>query len=173
MPHALQIFTMSSSSVYFSSGDASYSSSSSYFNTLLHGSNIKKHKDTLSKPEDILSQPKDALLHFVHNLPRPPSSQLLHEYAQSHMPPRNRSPGHNVHIFDTCERYTSIIGLVRTEGVTNANLYTIIEIFILSKSEYVLQNESDMKIEKNASLLLLGNYYIDSCSTLFLNNSLV
>jgi hypothetical protein len=88
------------------------------------------------------------------------------------MPPRNRSPGRDVHIFDTRDRCTSIGGLVLTEGVTNANLYTMIEIFVLFKREYVLRNESDVEIAKDASLLLPGNYYIDSPSSLFLNNSL-
>jgi hypothetical protein len=80
-PHTIQIFTMWSSSTYFSSGDASYSSSSSHSNTLLHGSNIKKHEDTLPNPKDILSQPEDAPLHFANDLPHPPSSPLLYEYT--------------------------------------------------------------------------------------------
>ena len=83
------------------------------------------------------------------------------------MPPQNRSAGRDVHIFDTHDRSTSIGGLILTEGVTNSNLYTMIEIFVLFNSEYVLRNESDVEMGKDASPLLPGNYYIDSRGTLF------
>jgi hypothetical protein len=47
----------------------------------------------------------------------------------------------------------------------------MIEIFVLFNSEYVLRNESDVEIAKDASLLLPGNYYIDSHGILSSNNS--
>ncbi|PMD12137.1 hypothetical protein NA56DRAFT_683493 [Hyaloscypha hepaticicola] len=78
------------------------------------------------------------------------------------MPPRNRSGGRDVHIFDTGDRSTSIGGLILTEGITNANLYTMIEIFVLFNGEYVLRNESGITIKKDSSPLPPGNYYIDS-----------
>ena len=87
------------------------------------------------------------------------------------MPPQNCSAGRDIHIFDTRDRSTSIGGLILTEGVTNANLYTIIEIFVLFNSECVLRNENDVEIEKDASPLFPGNYHIDSRGTLFSNNS--
>ncbi len=78
------------------------------------------------------------------------------------MPPCNRSGGRDVHIFDIRNRSTSIGGLILTAGITNANLYTMIEIFVFFTSEYILQNESSVMVEKDDSLLLPGNYYINS-----------
>ncbi|KAG9230356.1 hypothetical protein BJ875DRAFT_537185 [Amylocarpus encephaloides] len=57
---------------------------------------------------------------------------------------------------------TSIGGLILTAGVTNANLYAMIEIFVIFNGEYVLLDGSDVTIEKDNSPLLPGNYYIDS-----------
>jgi len=85
------------------------------------------------------------------------------------MPPYNRSTVRDVHIFDISDRDTSIGGLVLTAGVTNANLYAMIEIFVIFNGEYILRNESDTTIEKDNSLLLPGNYYIDSPRKYFFN----
>ncbi len=75
----------------------------------------------------------------------------------------------DVHIFDTSDRDTSIGGLVLTAGVTNANLYAMIEIFVIFNGEYILRNESDTTIEKDDSPLLPRNYYIDSPRKYFFN----
>jgi hypothetical protein len=85
------------------------------------------------------------------------------------MPPYNRSTVRDVHIFDISDRDTSIGGLVLTAGVTNANLYAMIEIFVIFNGEYILRNESDTTIEKDNSPLLPGNYYIDSPCKYFFN----
>ena len=173
---------MSSSSAYYSSGDALYSNSSLDSNTLLH-----KNKETLSNPKDIFLQSEDALPHLADALPplrdalphladAPPypadalphladipPSPLLHKDTRSKMPPRDRSRRRDVHIFDGHERNTSIGGLVLTAGITNANLYAMIEIFVIFISEYSLQSESNVMIAKDDnSPLLPGNYYIVS-----------
>ena len=84
------------------------------------------------------------------------------------MPPNNRSAGRDVHIFDIRDRNTSIGGLVLTAGVTNSNLCTMIEIFVIFNGEYILRNESDIAIKKDNSILLPGKYYIDSpCKSIF------
>jgi hypothetical protein len=85
------------------------------------------------------------------------------------MPPHNRSAVRDVHIFDISDRDTSIGGLVLTAGVTNANLYAMIEIFVIFSSEYILRNESNTTIEKDDSPLVPGNYYIDSPRKYFFN----
>ena len=85
------------------------------------------------------------------------------------MPPRNRSKGRDVHIFDASDRDTSIGGLILTAGATNANLYAMIEIFVIFNGEYILRNERDTTIEKDDSALLPGNYYIDSPRKYFFN----
>jgi hypothetical protein len=84
------------------------------------------------------------------------------------MLPHNRSAGRDVHIFDTRDRSTSIGGLILTAGVTNTDLYAMIEIFVIFNGEYILRNESDITIDKDDSIVLPGNYYIDSpCKSFF------
>ena len=127
--------------------------------------------DTLLQNEIVEDHPKDILQHLADALPHSadsPSSLLLHEDTRTTMPPYNRSVGRNVHIFDARDRNTSIGGLILTAGVTNANLYAMIEIFVIFNGEYILRNESDIMIEKDDSILLPGNYYIDSlCKSFF------
>ncbi|KAE8442238.1 hypothetical protein EG329_003709 [Mollisiaceae sp. DMI_Dod_QoI] len=123
--------------------------------------------DTLLQNEIIIKEhPKDTLPHSADS----PSSLLLHEDTRTTMPPRNRSKGRDVHIFNASDRDTSIGGLILTAGVTNANLYTMIEIVVIFNGEYILRNESDTTIDKNDSLLLPGNYYIDSPHAIHINN---
>jgi len=119
--------------------------------------------DTLQLENIIEDHPKDTLPH-----PADTPASLLQEDTRSEMPPQDRSAGHNVHIFDNGDRSTSIGGLILTAGITNANLYAMIEIFVVFKGEYSLQNESNITIEKDASLLLPGNYYIVSPRKFFI-----
>jgi hypothetical protein len=86
------------------------------------------------------------------------------------MPPHNRSGGRDVHLFDARDRSTLIGGLILTNGVTTANLHTMIEIFVIFNGEYDLRNESNVTIKRDDSLLLPGNYYIDSHCMSFSNN---
>ena len=103
--------------------------------------------DTLLQNEIIVEEHhKDNLLHLADS----PSS-LLHEDNRFTMPPLNRSRGRDAHIFDGSNRDTSIGGLILTAGVTNANLYAMIDIFVIFNGEYILRNKSDTTIEKNNS----------------------
>ena len=104
---------------------------------------------------------------MLHPPDSPPS--LLQEDTQLTMPPRNRSRRRDVHIFNASDRDTSIGGLILTAGITNANLYAMVEIFVIFHGEYVLRNESNTSIERDNSLLLPGNYYIDSSRMYLLN----
>src|SRR6266536_4102062 len=140
---------MSSSSAHSSS---SSHSGSSHSDTLLQLENvIEKH------PKDTLPHSADALPHLVDV----PSSHEDTEPENSPIPPRNRSAGRDVHIFNASDRSTSIGGLILTNGITNANLHAMTEIFVILEAEYILRNESDIIIEKDDSTLLPGNYYID------------
>ena len=84
------------------------------------------------------------------------------------MPSVNRSRGRNVHIYNANDATTELGGLILTSGVTNANFYAMVEIFVFFASEYVLRSESNVIIEKDDSVLLPRNYYVDSpCKSLF------
>lgn len=62
------------------------------------------------------------------------------------------------------------LGGLRTNGITNANLYAMIEIFLFFDSEYVLRDESNIVVNNDASLLQPGKYYVDSSDPFVVNN---
>ncbi|KAH8674538.1 HNH endonuclease-domain-containing protein [Tricladium varicosporioides] len=125
--------------------------------------------DILLQNEISEKHSQDTLLHSGES----PSSQLLHEDTRSTKAPHDRSAGRDVHIFDASDRSTSIGGLILTAGVTNANLYNMIEIIAFFDGEYILQNESGIAIEKDNSTLLPGNYYINSSHPIHMNNEVI
>lgn len=82
------------------------------------------------------------------------------------MPPVNRSGGRNVHIYDDKKPTVVLGGLILSNGVTNANLYSMLDIFIvyedvpLNEEEPFLRDNKGTKIEKNDDPLQPGEYYI-------------
>ena len=84
------------------------------------------------------------------------------------MPPRNRSIGRDVHIYDTKDRTTVLGGLILTNGVTNTNFYSMVEILVLFTRNFELQDEGGTKIERNNDPLLPGKYYINATGKLYI-----
>jgi hypothetical protein len=78
------------------------------------------------------------------------------------MAPRDRSRGRDVHIYDSNDSTTVIGGLILSNGVTNANFYSMVEILVLFTSHFELRDKDDTKIERNDNPLQPGNYYIYS-----------
>jgi hypothetical protein len=76
------------------------------------------------------------------------------------MPPINRSRGRNVHIYDAKNPTIVLGGLILSNGVTNANFYSMVEILIIFASNFFLQDEHDIKVEKDDHPLQPGKYYI-------------
>jgi hypothetical protein len=75
--------------------------------------------------------------------------------------PRLRSFGRDVHIYDANEPATVLGGLILTDGVTNANFYSMVEIFILFTGSFELRDEGNAaKVERNDSPIQPGKYYI-------------
>ena len=140
----------------------SSSSSPSHSDTL-------PHKDIPSKPEGIFSHSEDALLLRENTLPHLADSQP----EDSTMPGSNRSQGRDVHIFDSRDPNTTIGGLILTNGVTNTNLYAMIEIIIVFEGEFSLQNEGGIIIAKDNDQLRPGNYYIYAIRKFLYNKSFI
>src|SRR5271154_5311458 len=105
-----------------------------------------------------------------HNPPNPTTSHshgsptcisadpLAYKYS---MPPADRSAGRNVHIFDDNDRTTVLGGLILQPGVTNANFYAMIRIFVeFERRTFSLRNQSGIEIQKDHQPLQPGNYYI-------------
>ena len=72
----------------------------------------------------------------------------------------SRSAGRDVHIYDAKHPNTVLGGLVLTNGITNANLYTMVEVFLFIDSEYVLRHEDGTEVPKDQYALRAGKYYV-------------
>jgi hypothetical protein len=72
----------------------------------------------------------------------------------------NRSAGRDVHIHDANEPATMLGGLVLTNGVTNANFYSMVEIICIFDSDYFLLDEGGTTVQRDEHPLQPGNYYI-------------
>ena len=86
------------------------------------------------------------------------------------MPGRDRSAGRSVHIYDLNKPNTEIGGLILLPGVTNSNFYAMIEIIVIFRGPFFLQDEKETKIERDDQPLQPGKYYIVATSSFDLNN---
>ncbi|KAG0636826.1 hypothetical protein HOY80DRAFT_925204 [Tuber brumale] len=76
------------------------------------------------------------------------------------MPPLDRSPWRNVHIHSSDNPSTMLGGLWVAEGVTNANLYSILQVFCLFSDTSDLRDSSEQLVERDEQPLKPGNCYI-------------
>ena len=76
------------------------------------------------------------------------------------MPLANRTAGRNVHIYDVKDPDTVLGGLLLTNGVTNANLYSMLEIFCIFDSTHFLREEHGTIILRDVHPLYPSKYYI-------------
>lgn len=72
----------------------------------------------------------------------------------------NRSLGRDVHIYNANDPATMLGGLVLTKGVTNANFYSMVEVFLFFDCDYFLRDEGGLVIQRDEEALQPGNYYI-------------
>jgi hypothetical protein len=89
------------------------------------------------------------------------------------MAPTDRSRGRDVHIYDAKDPTTVLGGLILTNGVTNTNFYSMVEILVLFMSDFELRDEGDTKIERNDDPLQLGRYYINATGKFIYNHVVV
>jgi hypothetical protein len=90
------------------------------------------------------------------------------------MAPRNRSEGRDVHIYDAKDPATVLGGLILTNGVTNTNFYSMLEILFVFKSNFEVRHEGHTNIERNdESPLQPGNYYINATGKSLYNHLVV
>ena len=76
------------------------------------------------------------------------------------MPPLSRSIGRNVRLYGPDDPTTELGGLFLTNGITNANFYSMVEIIIIFESKFSLCDEGGTVIEKDDHQLQPGKYYI-------------
>jgi len=82
----------------------------------------------------------------------------------------NRSTGRDVHIYDANDPNEVLGGLILTHGVTNANFYSMVEVFVFINCEYVLRHEDDTVVMRDEQALRRGKYYIVTNGTININN---
>ncbi|KAI9845860.1 MAG: hypothetical protein M1830_007483, partial [Pleopsidium flavum] len=76
------------------------------------------------------------------------------------MPAVNRSAGRNVHLYKANDLTEVRGGLVLTNGITNTNFYSMVEILFFFTSTFFLQDERNAPIPRDSNPLQPGNYYI-------------
>jgi hypothetical protein len=82
--------------------------------------------------------------------------------------PADRSLGRDVFIYDAKDPDEALGGLILTNGVTNANLYSMVEIIIIFRSGFSLLDDDGTKINRDYRPLSPGNYFIDADGKLLL-----
>ena len=80
--------------------------------------------------------------------------------GQLNMPPSDRSTWRDTAIYASDNRDKVLGGLCATEGITNENLYSMIEIFCFFTDTFTLHNNSGQLVERDGQKLQPGNYYI-------------
>ncbi|OBT38550.1 hypothetical protein VE00_11018, partial [Pseudogymnoascus sp. WSF 3629] len=75
---------------------------------------------------------------------------------------QNRSIGRMVHLYNSTDRDTTIVGLILTNGVTHTNLYNMVEIILVVTCEFTLRDGDDRTIPKDKAQLQPGKYFVYS-----------
>jgi len=75
--------------------------------------------------------------------------------------PVDRTLGRDVFIYDANDPDKVLGGLILTNGVTNANLYAMVEIIIIFNGSFSLLDGDGTKIDRDDDPLRPGNYFID------------
>ena len=76
------------------------------------------------------------------------------------MPSVDRSRGRNAFIYDGKARDVLLGGFVLNNGVSKANLYSMVEIFLLFQTHFSVTDEDDVVLERNEEPLSPGSYYV-------------
>jgi len=76
------------------------------------------------------------------------------------MPADDRSPWRNAYIYASDNPSTVLGGLWVAEGVTNANLYSMLQVFCFFTDTFDLRDSSGQLVEKDGQPIKPGNYYI-------------
>ena len=83
---------------------------------------------------------------------------------------KDRSPGRNVHIYSANDTSTVIGGLIVTDGMTNSNFYSMVEITYILDNDYTLSSESGATVQRDDNPLQPGKYFITTAFSLMTNN---
>ena len=82
----------------------------------------------------------------------------------------NRALPRNLHICDANDPGIILGGLVLTNGMTNANFYSMVEIVFLFSQDYTLRDESGLTVGRNDHPLQPGKYFILTAGSITVTN---
>ncbi|PUU82611.1 hypothetical protein B9Z19DRAFT_967010 [Tuber borchii] len=82
----------------------------------------------------------------------------------------NRLAWRDTTIYASADRDKVLGGLWAAEGITNENLYSMIEIFGFSTGTFTLHNNSGQLVERDGQKLQPGNYYIATNGSIPIND---
>ena len=82
----------------------------------------------------------------------------------------SRALGRNVHIYSAKDTNTVLGGLFATNGITNANFYSIVEIVFIFDNDYTLSSESGVTVQRDDHPLQAGKYFVNTAGSLTINN---
>ena len=82
----------------------------------------------------------------------------------------SRVLGRNVHIYRAGDTNTVLGGLFATNGITNANFYSMVEIVFIFDNDYTLSSESGVTVQRDNHPLQAGKYLINTAGSLTVNN---
>ena len=83
----------------------------------------------------------------------------------------SRPLGRNVHIYSARDTNTVLGGLVATDGMINANFYSMVEIVFIFDNDHTLRRkQSDTTVQRDNDLLQAGKYLINTAGSLKVNN---
>lgn len=73
----------------------------------------------------------------------------------------NRAQGRNVHIYAASDSTEVLGGLILTNGMTSANLYSMVEIILIfTSSDHFLRDECGNVVGRDNHPLQPGKYYV-------------
>ena len=78
------------------------------------------------------------------------------------MQPNNRAGGRDTFIYDSNHRDTLLGGLWVAEGITNANLYCMVDIICIFTDTFYIHDNNEQLVERDEKPLQPGNYFIVS-----------
>ena len=84
------------------------------------------------------------------------------------MQPANRAGGRDTFIYDSNHRDILLGGLWVAEGITNANLYYMVDIICIVADTFYLRDNNEQIVERDEEPLQPGNYFIVSNGKLLL-----
>ena len=78
------------------------------------------------------------------------------------MQPNNRAGGRDTFIYDSNHRDTLLGGLWVAEGITNANLYCMVDIICIFTDTFYIHDNNEQLVERDEKPLQPRNYFIVS-----------